>query len=732
MGEQPPKAKPEEALIGQEISGCFIIEKISSGGMGTVFKAKHLALDRIVCVKILSPAMADDKKAVSLFLTEARAIAEINHPNIVFVYNVGKEKGFYFIVMSFIDGDPLSALVKRNPNLPAAFVIDVFAGVLQGLEAAHQKGIIHRDIKPSNILITKKLEAKIVDFGIAQKIEDGSRNVKTAELAGTPHFISPEQVLGKPIDQRADLYSVGASLFYVLTGKFPFQGKTSAEIMNKQVNEPAPNVNSYRKKLPTWVGLAINKLMNKNPDDRFQTAEETLDYFRKMRAEDQLRVSGGIDLYEEVGVKIKIEDAAGAAQKRSEFDAARAAAPVEKKIVYKGSLSSLDSLAAAGANSKPRSQTDSRVASSLKPSEQNLRRPLLKLASVRSLLAKRVVKWPLYAASVVVLPFAALFVFLKLGVLCAQGGGSVAAVMRGGASLWLATLLVLLVSAASCFFNVVRRIAPTVFVVICASFASGFYGLADLNDTVINLTGAGALAAFCVLCVALVAVLDDCEVRPLLMRLLTIILMCAALGMAFLSLFPNYYIAKTPVAQPLVIACAALILAAFSATFARSSVFFRFMTLCSLIAACATLWPICASQSVYNIMQRVEIAALAPSDIPSAPTANDDVPTSAELPLPSLPAEQSNPKRLSSNSLALKKEVFINNLARSLALGQTTAQEASSQIRKYAFAEPLVRWKYGFRRDNVPLLVLILSAVFGMVFVLISALCEEEEKCDSL
>ena len=149
-----PTIKPENVLIGQEISGCVILEKISQGGMGVVFKAKHKALNRTVCVKILSPNLAKDKKAVGLFLTEARAVAEVEHQNIVQVYNVGKEKGFYFIVMSFIEGEPLSYIVRKRPNLPIGFVVDTFIGILSGLQAAHQKGIVHRDIKPSNILIT--------------------------------------------------------------------------------------------------------------------------------------------------------------------------------------------------------------------------------------------------------------------------------------------------------------------------------------------------------------------------------------------------------------------------------------------------------------------------------------------------------------------------------------------------------------------------------------------------
>ena len=161
-----------QSLVGKEISGCEILTKVAEGGMGAVFKARHKALNRIVCVKILSPALANDKKAVTLFLTEARAIAELDHPNIVNVYNVGKEQGYYFIVMSFIEGQTLSAMLKKERVLPIGRVLDLFDGVLKGLSVAHEKGIIHRDIKPSNILITPDGRPKIVDFGIAKKVDE--------------------------------------------------------------------------------------------------------------------------------------------------------------------------------------------------------------------------------------------------------------------------------------------------------------------------------------------------------------------------------------------------------------------------------------------------------------------------------------------------------------------------------------------------------------------------------
>ena len=300
----------QNSLVGQEISGCTILQKVAVGGMGAIYKARHKALDRIVCVKILSPSLTNDKKAVELFLTEARAIAELEHPNIVQVYNVGKEKGYYFIVMAFVEGQTLSQLVKRNKKLDINTVLDLFEGVLLGLDAAHAKGIIHRDIKPSNILINPQMQAKIVDFGIAKKMDKDKGSTKTTELAGTAYFIAPEQALGRDLDTRADLYSVGASLYYVLTGQFPYNGKNTIDIIQKHINEPVPNAGDLRPDLPAWLSGAIAKLMSKKPEDRFQTAKETYVYFQKMRAVDLLNVKHGstINLGENSGLKLVKEE----------------------------------------------------------------------------------------------------------------------------------------------------------------------------------------------------------------------------------------------------------------------------------------------------------------------------------------------------------------------------------------------------------------------------------------
>ncbi len=286
---QEKNAKEQKSLIGTEISGCVILSKEAEGGMGAVYKARHKALNRIVCVKILSPSLSNDKKAVELFLTEARAIAELDHPNIVNVYNVGKEHGYYFIVMSFIEGKTLSQIVKKEKTIPIGRIVDLFEGVLLGLDAAHSKGIIHRDIKPSNILVNEDGQAKIVDFGIAKKIDKDKGTTKTTELAGTAYFIAPEQALGRDIDARADLYSLGASLYYVVTGKFPYTGKNTIDIIQKHINDKIPNPMKLRPTMPLWLAQAIQKLMSKKPEDRFPSAKATYLFFRKMRAEEQLR-----------------------------------------------------------------------------------------------------------------------------------------------------------------------------------------------------------------------------------------------------------------------------------------------------------------------------------------------------------------------------------------------------------------------------------------------------------
>ena len=266
-----------DPLIGTELAGCKVLQRIGVGGMGSAYKAHHTLLDKTVCIKILSPALASDERYVQFFLREARSVAKIEHPNIVQIYNVGKEKGLYFLIMSYVDGSPLSDMITAANGVPLDKAIYIFSGILKGLSAAHAQTIIHRDIKPSNILITKEGDPKIVDFGLARKVNEEKQLTISGEMVGTAYFMAPEQGLGRAVDHRADLYSAGVTLYYMLSAKYPFDGKTSIEVVHKHISETPPNIIQVLPDVPLWVASIIERLMKKKPEERFQSATEALD-----------------------------------------------------------------------------------------------------------------------------------------------------------------------------------------------------------------------------------------------------------------------------------------------------------------------------------------------------------------------------------------------------------------------------------------------------------------------
>jgi len=270
-----------DPLVGTELAGCKLLQRIGAGGMGSAYKANHTLLDKTVCVKILSPNLASDDRYVQFFLREARSVAKIEHPNIVQVYNVGKEKGLYFLIMSYVDGSPLSDLIAKTNGIPLDKSLYIFSGILKGLGAAHAQTIIHRDIKPSNILITKEGEPKIVDFGLARKVNEEKQLTISGEMVGTAYFMAPEQGLGRAVDHRADLYSAGVTLYYMLSAKYPFDGKTSIEVVHKHIGETPPNIIQILPDTPLWVASIIERLMKKKPEERFQSAADVLDAINK-------------------------------------------------------------------------------------------------------------------------------------------------------------------------------------------------------------------------------------------------------------------------------------------------------------------------------------------------------------------------------------------------------------------------------------------------------------------
>ena len=225
--------------IGMLIADRYeILEKVGCGGMSDVYKAKDHKLNRLVAIKVLKQEFSENASFVSKFRVEAQAAAGLMHPNIVNVYDVGEEKGVYFIVMELVDGITLKKYIETRQGLPVQEAVTIAIQVAMGLEAAHRNHIIHRDIKPQNIIISKEGKVKVTDFGIA-KI--ATSNTITSNVMGSVHYTSPEQARGGYSDEKSDIYSLGITLFEMLTGKVPYTGETTVAIAIRHIQDPMPS-----------------------------------------------------------------------------------------------------------------------------------------------------------------------------------------------------------------------------------------------------------------------------------------------------------------------------------------------------------------------------------------------------------------------------------------------------------------------------------------------------------
>jgi len=269
-----------------------IIEKIGQGAMGYVFKARDPVLNRIIALKTLrtDTKISPEKKIqyYKRFIREAKIAANLSHPGIVIVYDVGKEDGVPFIAMEYLQGETLEQKIRKK-EITGEKLKNYLLQLLDALDYAHERGIVHRDIKPSNIIILDNDRVKITDFGIAH-IED-SDLTKTGNLIGSPNYMSPEQVRGEKVDPRSDLFSVGVTIYYILTGVKPFAGKTlPATIRNILDKEPPPPSQLNPDIDNEWDWLVM-KLLEKNREDRFQSAKEVMEFIRNMGKEEKVDVS---------------------------------------------------------------------------------------------------------------------------------------------------------------------------------------------------------------------------------------------------------------------------------------------------------------------------------------------------------------------------------------------------------------------------------------------------------
>jgi serine/threonine protein kinase len=275
------QAKQVRQVLGQRsgvrIAGYEVLERIGVGGMGVVFKARQISLDRIVALKILAPKLAADKSYTDRFLREARAVAKLSHPNIIVGIDVGQEGKYFYFAMEFVDGKTALEILREEGPFKEKAALKIARQITLALEHAHHHGLVHRDVKPDNIMVTTKDEAKLCDLGLAKRMEPGGDVSQPGTAVGTPHYIAPEQARGQEdVDITADIYALGASLYHMVTGRTLFKGETASEIMTQHLTAEAPDARKIRPELSESFCRMMEKMLAKNREDRYPNPTELL------------------------------------------------------------------------------------------------------------------------------------------------------------------------------------------------------------------------------------------------------------------------------------------------------------------------------------------------------------------------------------------------------------------------------------------------------------------------
>jgi len=261
---------------GEVLGPCRLEKKIGGGGMGTVYRARHIALDREVAVKILPARLAAKRHSVQRFQTEARAAACLNHPSIMAVHDVGEERGVYFLVMEYVRGKSLDRILARRKRLEIREALKITRQAADALDYAHGCGIVHRDIKAANMMVGDTGRVTIVDFGLTKTIGGDAHLTTLGTVLGTVHYMSPEQAEGRDVDGRSDLYSLGVTLFEMLTGQLPFDGGTRWDVLLRLRNEPPPDPSFMRPDMPETAAKLVLRLLAKDPKERPQTGADVV------------------------------------------------------------------------------------------------------------------------------------------------------------------------------------------------------------------------------------------------------------------------------------------------------------------------------------------------------------------------------------------------------------------------------------------------------------------------
>ena len=263
-----------EPTAGEVIADRYELEGlVANGGMARVFKAHDTALERHVALKILQQRFGEDNEYIARFRHEARAVAQLSHPNIVTVIDRGEADGHQFIVFEFVEGETLKDLIERSGPLPARRAVELALQVADGLAYAHHNGLVHRDVKPQNVLLTRSGQAKVTDFGIARSMDIEHGVTLTGTVLGTSNYLSPEQASGQQVTPATDVYSLGVVLYELLAGEVPFHGNNLVAMAMQHLHEPPPSLVATRQDLPLRLVAAVEKALAKDPADRFSTMD---------------------------------------------------------------------------------------------------------------------------------------------------------------------------------------------------------------------------------------------------------------------------------------------------------------------------------------------------------------------------------------------------------------------------------------------------------------------------
>jgi tRNA A-37 threonylcarbamoyl transferase component Bud32 len=279
MADDPPAADTPPDLTGRTLGDFQVLRKIGQGGMGQVYLARQVSLKRQVALKILRDDHTANPVALKRFQAEAEAVARISHPNIVQVHAVGEHDGLRYMALEYVDGRNLRDYLERKGAPELAVAVAVLKQVAAALLRAAELGLVHRDVKPENILLTRKVEVKVTDFGLSRYFATDGEPLSLTQSGmtlGTPLYMSPEQVQGQAVDHRSDLYSFGVTAYHLLAGFPPFKGSTAFEVAAKHVQQDPEPLGTFRPDLPADLLALVHRLMAKNPADRYQTAKDVI------------------------------------------------------------------------------------------------------------------------------------------------------------------------------------------------------------------------------------------------------------------------------------------------------------------------------------------------------------------------------------------------------------------------------------------------------------------------